>query len=98
MRLAIASDLHAEFSGHRLAIPKPEADAWLLAGDIGVGMEAILWIRKALPAGDLVNFVAEQVGGKGGGRPDMAQAGGSDASKLDEALESVYGWIEQRLG
>lgn len=53
---------------------------------------------KALPAGDLVNFVAEQVGGKGGGRPDMAQAGGSDASKLDEALESVYGWIEQRLG
>ncbi|WP_353159102.1 alanine--tRNA ligase [Salinisphaera shabanensis] len=54
--------------------------------------------NKALPAGDLVNFVAEQVGGKGGGRPDMAQAGGSDAGKLDDALESVYGWIEQRLG
>ncbi|MES1949845.1 alanyl-tRNA ligase [Salinisphaera sp. S4-8] len=53
---------------------------------------------KTVPAGDLVNFVAEQVGGKGGGRPDMAQAGGSDASKLDEALESVYAWIEQRLG
>ena len=58
MRLAIASDLHAEFSGHRLAIPKPEADAWLLAGDIGVGMEAILWIRKALPAGVPVFYVA----------------------------------------
>jgi alanyl-tRNA synthetase len=53
---------------------------------------------KSLPAGELVNHVAEQVGGKGGGRPDMAQAGGSDASKLDEALESVYGWVEQRLG
>ena len=53
---------------------------------------------KAAPAGDLVNFVAEQVGGKGGGRQDMAQAGGSDAGKLDAALESVYGWIEQRLG
>jgi alanyl-tRNA synthetase len=52
---------------------------------------------KTLPAGELVNFVAEQVGGKGGGRPDMAQAGGSDAGKLDEALGSVYGWVEQRL-
>jgi len=52
---------------------------------------------KTLPAGELVNFVAEQVGGKGGGRPDMAQAGGSDAGKLDEALDSVYGWVEQQL-
>ncbi|MES1929575.1 alanyl-tRNA synthetase [Salinisphaera dokdonensis CL-ES53] len=51
---------------------------------------------KTLPAGELINFVAEQVGGKGGGRPDMAQAGGSDAGKLDEALESVYAWVEQR--
>jgi alanyl-tRNA synthetase len=48
-------------------------------------------------AGDLVNFVAEQVGGKGGGRPDFAQAGGTDASKLDAALESVHAWVEQQL-
>ncbi|TMG77461.1 MAG: alanine--tRNA ligase [Betaproteobacteria bacterium] len=50
-----------------------------------------------LKAGELVNFVAHQVGGKGGGRPDMAQAGGNDASKLAGALQSVKGWVEQRL-
>jgi len=49
-------------------------------------------------AGDLVKFVAEQVGGKGGGRPDFAQAGGTDPSKLDAALESVHAWVEQQLG
>ncbi len=48
-------------------------------------------------AGDLVNFVALQVGGKGGGRPDMAQAGGTDPSKLAGALASVSGWVEQKL-
>ncbi len=48
-------------------------------------------------AGELVNHVAQQVGGKGGGRPDMAQAGGTDASKLPEALQSVRAWVEQRL-
>jgi alanyl-tRNA synthetase len=47
--------------------------------------------------GELVNFVAQQVGGKGGGRPDMAQAGGTDASKLPAALASVKGWVEQKL-
>ncbi|HVF64358.1 MAG TPA: alanine--tRNA ligase [Casimicrobiaceae bacterium] len=48
-------------------------------------------------AGDLVNHVAQQVGGKGGGRADMAQAGGSDPASLPRALESVTGWVEQRL-
>jgi alanyl-tRNA synthetase len=48
-------------------------------------------------AGELVNYVAQQVGGKGGGRPDMAQAGGTDPDKLAGALESVKPWIEQRL-
>ncbi|MDR3221875.1 MAG: alanine--tRNA ligase [Candidatus Accumulibacter sp.] len=48
-------------------------------------------------AGELVNFVARQVGGKGGGRPDMAQAGGSEPDKLPAALASVQGWVEQRL-
>jgi alanyl-tRNA synthetase len=47
-------------------------------------------------AGDLVNFVAQQVGGKGGGKPDMAMAGGTDASKLPGALQSVQGWVAER--
>jgi alanyl-tRNA synthetase len=50
-----------------------------------------------IKAGDLVNHVAQQVGGKGGGRADMAQAGGTDPSKLPEALDSVRSWLEQRL-
>ena len=48
-------------------------------------------------AGELVNFVALQVGGKGGGRADMAQAGGTDASGLPEALAAVAGWVGQRV-
>ena len=48
-------------------------------------------------AGDLVNFVAQQVGGKGGGRADMAQAGGTEPAKLGGALETVKSWVEQRL-
>lgn len=52
---------------------------------------------KQIPAGELVNMVAEQVGGRGGGRPDMAQAGGSDIDALPEALNSVVGWVGQRL-
>jgi alanyl-tRNA synthetase len=48
-------------------------------------------------AGELVNHVAQQVGGKGGGRPDMAQAGGTDPAGLPAALKSVLGWVEQRL-
>ncbi|MBN3574213.1 alanine--tRNA ligase [Vibrio neptunius] len=48
-------------------------------------------------AGDLVKMVAEQVGGKGGGRPDMAQAGGTDVEALPEAIKSVQPWLEERL-
>jgi alanyl-tRNA synthetase len=48
-------------------------------------------------AGELVNHVARQVGGKGGGRPDMAQAGGTDPSGLPAALKSVAAWVDQRL-
>ncbi len=47
-------------------------------------------------AGELVNFVAQQVGGKGGGRPDMAQAGGTDASGLAAALQGVAAWVGER--
>ena len=50
-----------------------------------------------IKAGELVNHVAKQVGGKGGGRPDMAQAGGTEPSGLPAALESVRAWVEQRL-
>ena len=48
-------------------------------------------------AGELVNFIAAQVGGKGGGRPDMAQAGGSEPQHLDSALNSVNGWLQDKL-
>jgi len=48
-------------------------------------------------AGDLVKMVAEQVGGKGGGRPDMAQAGGTDIDALPEAMRSIQPWLEERL-
>ncbi len=51
-------------------------------------------LTAKVKAGDLVKFVAEQVGGKGGGRPDLAQAGGTDAGKLADALASVEGWVK----
>jgi alanyl-tRNA synthetase len=50
-----------------------------------------------LKAGELVNVVASQVGGKGGGRPDMAQAGGNQPENLDAALQSVPGWVTEQL-
>jgi alanyl-tRNA synthetase len=50
-----------------------------------------------IKAGPLVNFVAQQVGGRGGGRPDMAQAGGNDPAKLDGALVSVPDWVRQQV-
>jgi len=58
----------------------------------GVSKEA----TSTFKAGELVNHVAQQVGGKGGGRPDMAQAGGKDPSKLAEALASVQAWAESK--
>ncbi|TAL47828.1 MAG: alanine--tRNA ligase, partial [Methylovulum sp.] len=51
-----------------------------------------------IKAGELVNFVATQVGGKGGGRPDMAQAGGNNPAGLAEALAGVPAWVEGQLG
>jgi len=50
-----------------------------------------------LKAGELVNFVASQVGGKGGGKPDMAMAGGTDAKALPQALASVQAWVAERV-
>ncbi len=54
-------------------------------------------LTAKVKAGELVNFVAQQVGGKGGGRPDMAQAGGSEPARLAQALESVPAWVRERL-
>jgi alanyl-tRNA synthetase len=59
------------------------------------GVTADLTAR--VKAGDVANFVAQQVGGRGGGRPDMAQAGGTDTAKLPEAINSVCEWVRPRL-
>ncbi len=53
-------------------------------------------ISQQYKAGELVNYVAMQVGGKGGGRPDLAQAGGTEPAHLDEALASVIDWVSSR--
>ena len=54
-------------------------------------------LTARVKAGELVNYVAQQVGGKGGGRPDMAQAGGTNPAGLPGALQSVKSWVEQRV-
>jgi alanyl-tRNA synthetase len=67
----------------------------------GGGVRLVAGVTKDLTdrikAGELVNHVAGQVGGKGGGRPDFAQAGGSEPDKLPAALESVPDWVRERL-
>jgi alanyl-tRNA synthetase len=55
-------------------------------------------ITGRIKAGDLIRDVAGQVGGKGGGRPDFAQAGGTNPAELDNALAGVAGWVEARIG
>ena len=50
-----------------------------------------------LKAGELVNFVAQQVGGKGGGKPDLAMAGGTEPGQLPQALATVAGWVAERI-
>ncbi|EFI6969169.1 alanine--tRNA ligase [Escherichia coli] len=54
-------------------------------------------VTDRVKAGELIGMVAQQVGGKGGGRPDMAQAGGTDAAALSAALASVKGWVSAKL-
>jgi alanyl-tRNA synthetase len=80
---------------------KLKSSAIVLAASEGEKVSLIAGVTQDLiarvKAGDLVNFVASQVGGKGGGRPDMAQAGGTNASALPKALESVQGWVAERL-
>ena len=54
-------------------------------------------IADVMNAGELVNYVAQQIGGKGGGRSDMAQGGGNDMKALKPALDSVFSWVKQKL-
>ena len=80
---------------------KLKSAAVVLASTVGGKVTLIAGVTPDLTgkvkAGEMVNFVAQQVGGKGGGRPDMAQAGGTDVEKLPAALASVQGWVEQKL-
>lgn len=73
----------------------------LLASVQGDKVNLVAGVSKAetsrFKAGELVNFVAQQVGGKGGGRPDMAQAGGKDPAGLPTALASVTSWMQERV-
>jgi alanyl-tRNA synthetase len=80
---------------------KLKSSAIVLAASEGEKVSLIAGVTADLiakvKAGELVNFVAGQVGGKGGGRADMAQAGGTDSGALPKALESVPGWVAERL-
>jgi len=55
-------------------------------------------VTDRVKAGELMQFVAAQLGGKGGGRPDMAQGGGTDVAALPDAINSVFDWVEKKLG
>jgi len=80
---------------------KLKSSAIVLAASEGEKVSLIAGVTQDLiarvKAGELVNFVALQVGGKGGGRPDMAQAGGTNPKGIPDALASVKGWVEERL-
>ena len=80
---------------------KLKTAAIVLASSDGAKVSLIAGVTSdmigKIKAGELVNFVALQVGGKGGGKPDTAQAGGTDPGKLPEALASVRGYVEGLL-
>ena len=63
----------------------------------GITADVLARPGSKLKAGELVNFVAQQVGGKGGGKPDLAMAGGTDPGRLAQALDSVVGWVSERV-
>ena len=102
--LAAAID-GADAKGLREAVDKLkdklESCALVLASTAGGKVTLIAGVSADLTAkvkaGELVNFVAQQVGGKGGGRADMAQAGGNDPSRLPAALDAVPAWVAERL-
>jgi alanyl-tRNA synthetase len=71
--------------------------ASVIDGKVSIAAGVTQDVIAKLKAGDLVNHVASQVGGKGGGKPDMAMAGGTDPSQLPQALASVQAWVQQKL-
>ena len=79
---------------------KIEPAVILLAAVDGEKVSLVAGVSKSatdrFKAGELVNFVAQQVGGKGGGRPDMAMAGGKDPANLPQALASIEAWVESK--
>jgi alanyl-tRNA synthetase len=78
-----------------------ERSAVLLGAVAGDKAQLTMMVSKAatdrLKAGDVIRAVAKIVGGSGGGRPDMAQAGGTEVAKLDEAIAATYGEVERIL-
>ena len=86
-----ADKLKDKLGNCALVLAVSEADKVSLVAAVSKDLTA------KLKAGDLVNHVAQQIGGKGGGRPDMAMAGGTDAAKLPQALASVTGWVQEKL-
>ena len=71
--------------------------ATVLEGKVSLVVGVSKDLTGKIKAGELINMVAEQVGGKGGGRPDMAMAGGTDSVALPKALESVEAWVKAKL-
>jgi alanyl-tRNA synthetase len=88
---AIADDLKDRLGSAIIVIGSKDAEKVRLAAS--VSQDLVARIR----AGNLVNFVALQVGGKGGGRPDFAQAGGTQPENLTKALDSVPAWVSDNL-
>ena len=80
---------HVAFVEDRVASVSVPVSARVVAVNAHVG--------DMVKAGDLLGFVATQLGGKGGGRPDMAQGGGTDVAALPAALASVQGWVAERV-
>ena len=78
--------------GHNIVVLLAAVNEGKIAITAGVSKE----LSKTVKAGELVNFVATQVGGKGGGRPDLAQAGGQDVDQLATALSSVANWLKAK--
>jgi len=79
-----------------------ESGVVLLAAVEGDKVSLTAGVTKSLTdrvkAGELMQFAAGELGGKGGGRPDMAQGGGSQPEKLPALLDAVYAWVSSRLG
>jgi alanyl-tRNA synthetase len=67
-------------------------------GKVSLVLTVAKGLTGRLRAGDLIRPIAQAVGGSGGGRPDMAQAGGTDVAKIDEAVESIYGAVKAAIG